>query len=96
MIQGEHPRVGGPVEGNCRHCICRVCNMKNCRWRTHWQRCTFCWNRTVQGKIRPTLGCDYFTPVYPANHVYRIIKVRRKCDRIGEILKIVKEILAAF
>lgn len=90
MLPGEKPRSGGPVEKECRYCICQVCNMEKCHWRSHWNRCLFCLHRSVSDVTRPTLDCDFFTPKYPAHHVYRVVKVRRRRDRIGEILELLK------
>lgn len=91
MRNGEYPRHSGWVDNHCRYCVCQVCNMMQCRWRTHWARCQFCRQRTVHNVIRPTLDCDFFTPVHPSHHVYRIVKVHRKRDRVGEILEMLRK-----
>jgi|GEM_PF-3775861 len=61
--------------GNCYACICRVCNLKRCRQRTHLERCLYCQTMNITDKA--ILDCDYFESRYKVK-VFRINRAALK------------------
>lgn len=53
--------------GRCYACICRVCNLATCRYKTLWARCYAC--RTMHNTA--IIDCDQFESRY-IRKIYRI------------------------
>ena len=53
--------------GSCYACICRVCNLKRCRYNVRMERCLAC----IRLRNRAVLDCDGFESKYERK-VYHI------------------------
>jgi hypothetical protein len=65
--------------GRCYYCICKICNLRYCRYKTRQKRCYMC---HLLNNV-PLLECDGFESIYKQK-VYRISrseKLRRKSLR---------------